>query len=267
MDQKGTRLTHAAIAFDDAGNGTVPVVFLHGFPFDKSMWHGQMEALRSSYRLVAIDIRGFGASDDPESIPTIDRYADDVIMLMDDLSVEKAVLCGLSMGGYIALNAQKRYPERVPALILCDTQCNADTPEGKEKRYQAARAIEAGGADEFRDGFVKKVFCKKTYTDLPDVVAAIRKVVVSTSAPRLVAGLQALAERSESCSTLRNITVPTLIICGKADSLTPVAQSEFMHQQIGGSSLRIIENAGHVSNLEQPDEFNRHLKGFLEKLS
>lgn len=266
MNQKGKNLSHAAVAFDDVGSGTLPVVFLHGYPFDRSMWHAQLEALRSSFRVISIDLRGFGASDDPESIPTIDGHADDVIRLMDDLHVGKAVVCGLSMGGYIALNAQKRYPERFLGLILCDTQCNADTPEGREKRYQAVAAIEAGGADEFRDGFVKKVFCSKTYTDLPDVVAAIRTVVFATSSSRLVGGLQALAERSESCSTLRNIEVPTLIICGKEDSLTPVAQSEFMHQQIRGSSLRIIENAGHVSNLEQPDEFNHHLKGFLDRL-
>jgi pimeloyl-ACP methyl ester carboxylesterase len=261
-----TPVNNFDLSYDDVGEGNIPIIFLHGYPFDKTMWQGQMDFLKPAYRLIACDIRGFGRSTDEESPLSIDLFADDLIKFMDKLNIYKAVLCGLSMGGFIALNALKRFPSRFEALVLCDTQCIADTMEVKENRYKAIDEIKANGATDFSEGFIKKVFHKDSITNKKELVGQLRIVVYSNSQHIISQGLVALAERSETCSTLSAITIPTLIICGREDEVTPLAQSEMMHQNIKGSVLQVIDNAGHVSNLEQPHEFNKYLGDFLAGL-
>ncbi len=261
-----THINNFDLSYDDVGEGAIPIIFLHGFPFDKTMWAGQLEFLKSGYRAIACDIRGFGASHDEASYLTINLFADDLIVFMSKLNIDKAIICGLSMGGFIALNAQKRFPDRFEALILCDTQCIADTPEVKAKRYKTIDDIKANGVTEFNEGFIKSVFHKDSLTDKKEIVEKVRGVVFSNSQHIITMGLTALAERSETCSTLDEIDIPTLIICGKEDVVTPLAQSESMHKNIEGSILQIIDDAGHVSNLEQPFEFNKHLYDFLATL-
>ena len=253
--------------YDDLGEGNVPVIFVHGFPFDKSMWQGQLDFLQSAYRVIAFDIRGFGKSTDENSSLSIDLFADDLIAFMDQLNIEKAVICGLSMGGYITLNAYERFPDRFEALILADTQCIADTPEVKEKRYEAINDIEVNGVANFNESFIKKVFYKDSFTNKKEQVEELRSVVFSNPEHLIQRGLAAIAERSETCSALDKITIPTLIICGKEDSVTPLAQSEVMKKAISRATLKVIENAGHVSNLEQADEFNKHLSDFLKAIN
>ncbi len=255
------------ISYHDVGAGTIPVIFLHGFPFDKSMWNGQLESLKVSNRVIAYDIRGFGQSTDEDTPLSMDLFADDLVAFMVQLDIERAIICGLSMGGYIALNAMHRFPERFKALILCDTQCIADTPEGKKKRLKTIEQINAEGADEFNEKFTKSVFHPDSLKNKKEIVESLSAVVASNSIKVITAGLSALAERSETCVTLDNIIIPTLIICGREDEVTPLAQSEFMHQQIQGSMLAVIANAGHVSNLEQPEEFNKCLQQFLDALN
>lgn len=268
---KGFNLTipvnNFELYYDDIGEGNVPIIFLHGFPFDKSMWQGQLDFLKSSYRVIACDIRGFGKSTDEESHLSIDLFAEDLIAFMDELEIEKAIICGLSMGGYITLNAHQRFSDRFEALILADTQCIADTPEVKEKRYDAISEIEVNGVANFNEGFIKKVFHKDSFTNKKELVEELRSVVFSNPEHIIQRGLAAIAERSETCSTLDKITIPTLIICGKEDSVTPLAQSEAMKKAISGATLKVIENAGHVSNLEQADEFNKHLSDFLKAIN
>lgn len=255
------------LSYNDIGEGSLPVIFLHGFPFDKSIWQGQLDFLKDSYRLISYDIRGFGKSTDEESYLTIDMFADDLIQFMDKLNLEKATICGLSMGGYIALNAIKRFPERFEALILCDTQCIADTAEVKEKRYKTIDEIEIEGVTNFNDGFIKNVFHKDSLIHRKELVEQLKNVVFSNSEHIIKQGLVALAERTETCSTLNEINIPTLILCGREDKVTPLGQSEFMNAVIKGSILHVIDNAGHVSNLEQPQEFNKHLLNFLTVVS
>ena len=271
IENKGFNLTipvnNLNLYYDDLGEGNVPVIFMHGFPFDKSMWQGQLDFLQSAYRVIAFDIRGFGKSTDENSSLSIDLFADDLIAFMDQLNIEKAVICGLSMGGYITLNAYERFPDRFEALILADTQCIADTPEVKEKRYEAINDIEVNGVANFNESFIKKVFYKDSFTNKKEQVEELRSVVFSNPEHLIQRGLAAIAERSETCSTLDKITIPTLIICGKEDSVTPLAQSEAMKKAISGATLKVIENAGHVSNLEQADEFNKHLSDFLKAIN
>jgi len=255
------------LSYDDVGEGSTPIICLHGYPFDKTMWQGQLDFLKSSNRIIACDIRGFGKSTDEKSHLSIDLFSEDLIAFMDKLKINKAIVCGLSMGGFIALNALKRFPNRFEALILCDTQCIADSIEVKEKRYKIIDEIEVDGAANFNEGFIKSVFHKDSITNKKELVEQLRSVVFSNSKHIISQGLVALAERSETCSTLNKITVPTLIICGREDEVTPLAQSEFMHATVKGSILHVIEDAGHVSNLEQPDEFNKHLLDFLTVLN
>lgn len=251
------------LSYDDLGESDTPVVFLHGYPFSKNMWRKQIDFLQTTNRVIACDIRGFGDSEDESSILSIDLFAEDLLQFMDSLKIEKAIVCGLSMGGFIALNAHKRYPDRFEALILCDTQCIADTPAVKEKRYKTIDDISANGARNFNDGFIENVFHKDSLSNKKKLVEELRTVVFANSQHIITAGLTALAERSETCSTLGAINIPTLIICGREDVVTPLAQSDFMHQMIEGSIMHVINNAGHVSNLEHPDEFNQQLLDFL----
>lgn len=251
------------LSYDDLGEGGTPVIFLHGYPFSKDMWRKQIDFLQTTNRVIACDIRGFGESEDESSILSIDLFANDLLQFMDRLNIEKAIVCGLSMGGYIALNACKRYPDRFEALILCDTQCIADSPEVQEKRYKVIDDIAVNGVKKFNDGFIESVFHKNTLSSKPELVETLRTVVFENSQQIITAGLLALADRSETCSTLGAINIPTLIICGREDEVTPLAQSDFMHQMIEGSIMHVIDNAGHVSNLEQPDEFNQQLLRFL----
>jgi len=255
------------LSYDDVGDGDTPVIFLHGFPFDKTMWAGQLKFLESSHRAISCDIRGFGKSKDEESDLSIDMFGDDLIELMKALDIEKAIVCGLSMGGFIALNAMKRYPAYFDALILCDTQCIADTDEVKAKRYKTIEEIEENGTSDFNEKFIKSVFHQDALENKKEVVEQVRRVVFSNSKHIIQNGLTALAERSETCSSLNEIAIPTLIICGREDEVTPLAQSEGMNKAIEGSSLHVIDIAGHVSNLEQPDEFNKCLFDFLTEVS
>jgi pimeloyl-ACP methyl ester carboxylesterase len=167
------------------------------------------------------------------------------------------------MGGYIALNAMKRFPSRFEALILCDTQCIADTNDVKTKRYKTIEDINEYGTTLFNEGFIKNVFHEDTVINKPEVVKQLRSVVFSNSQHIISQGLTALAERSETCSILDKITIPTLIICGREDVVTPLDESKYLNTHIKGSVLHVISNTGHVSNLEEPIKFNKLMRDFL----
>jgi len=251
------------VSYDDLGEESVPIVFLHGFPFDKSMWNQQLEFLKTKHRVIACDIRGFGKSKDENSHLSMDLFTNDLILFIDKLDLEKVIICGLSMGGFIALNAVKRFPSRFEALILCDTQCIADSYEVKVNRYKAIKEINEYGVTKFNEGFIKNVFHKDSIINKPDLVEQLRQLVFSNSQHIITSGLVALAERSETCSVLKTIHIPTLIICGKEDLVTPLEESRFMKKHIKDSIIHVINNAGHVSNLEEPVKFNRLLRDFL----
>ena len=251
------------LSYDDVGEGNIPIIFLHGFPFDKSMWAKQLDFFATTNRVIAIDIRGFGKSTDESTPLSIDLFSDDLMLFMNQMKISKAIICGLSMGGFIALNAQARFPDRFEAIILCDTQCIADTIEVKLNRYKTIDEIALNGTLNFNEAFIKKVFCKNSFTNKQEIVTQLRSVVMANQEQIVINGLKALAERSETCSTLSEINIPTLIICGREDEVTPLEQSEFLHTSIKASVLHIIDNAGHVSNIEQPEEFNNEISKFL----
>jgi 3-oxoadipate enol-lactonase len=252
------------VSYNDEGNqGSPVIIFIHGFPFNKSMWNLQVASLKDNYRLITYDIRGHGNSDTGNEGFSIDLFVKDLISLMDALKIDKAILCGLSMGGYIALTAAQKYSSRFTALILVDTQCIADTPEAKEKRIKAIEGIRKNGVEKYAMESIKNLFASGSLITRVKEVDAIREMIMKTSVQSLCSTLLALSERKETCHKLSEIKVPVLLMVGNEDIITPPAAALFMHEKIKGSLLKIIDKAGHLSNLENPEEFNLQLKSFV----
>jgi 3-oxoadipate enol-lactonase len=259
-----TEINGLMVSYLDEGARDAPVViFLHGFPFNKSMWQKQVKALSERYRVIAYDIRGHGSSGVGDEAFSVRLFAEDLIALMDRLLIGKAVLCGLSMGGYIALRAVIDHPERFDGLVLCDTQCIADTPEAKEKRLKAIESIRENGAETYAEGSLKNFFAPESFTAGKEEVAAVRGMIAGTREQTLVQTLRALYGREETCGALKQIKMPVLIMVGKEDKITPPSAAEAMHARMKLSALHVIEGAGHLSNMENPEAFNERLKEFV----
>jgi 3-oxoadipate enol-lactonase len=252
---------------DEGATNSRTIMLIHGFPLNKSMWNKQVGVLKQNYRVVAYDIRGHGNTDVGSDNFSIDLFVNDLLGLMDTLKIEKTVLCGFSMGGYIALNAIENYPERFNALLLCDTNCTADLPEAKEKRMKAIESIKEKGLEPYAEESLKKLFAPISFSTHKDQIAIVKEMIIKTSKQALYKTLHALAERKETCSKLHEIKVPVLIMVGKEDEITPPEAALSMHEKIKGSTIHIVENAGHLSNLENPGEFNHQLTGFLSSIS
>jgi 3-oxoadipate enol-lactonase len=254
------------IAFDDSGTGPA-VVLLHGFPFNRSLWNEQVAVLSGSHRVITPDLRGFGDSDAAEGPAAMSRMAEDVVKLMDALGISNATIGGLSMGGYVVLAFFKLFPERVKALVLADTRPQSDTEEGKQARAEQAKKVLSEGMLGIVNSMLPKLFTPESVSKRPDSVKRIRDMMIKTKPAGAAAALLGMAERADHTETLSGINVPTLILVGRDDAITPVADSENMQQRIPGSRLVIIENAGHVSNVEQADVFNAELKTFVDQIT
>ena len=257
-------VNNLTVSYIDEGPDKAPVIiFIHGFPLNKFMWSKQIEALTDKYRVIAYDIRGHGNSEAGEEKFAIDLFANDLVGLMDALKIEKAMLCGLSMGGYIAIKAILSHPERFSSIILSDTSCKADTPEGKEKRLNAIENIAKNGVENYAEESLKKLFAIESFTTNREEIAFARQMIVKTSKQSLYNTLRALADRKETCGHLQDINVPVLIMVGKEDVITPLEAAMFMHEKIKDSILQIIGHAGHLSNMENPGEYNDKLRKFI----
>ena len=259
-----TRIDDIQMAYTDAGMGR-PVVLIHGYPFNRSLWNEQVAELSHSYRVIVPDLRGFGESDASEGPATMDRMAQDVALLLDHLGISRAVIGGLSMGGYVALAFYKQFPSRVLGLILADTRAQADTEEGKQTRAQQAEKALAEGMAGIADAMLPKLLTPDTVSKRPEVVKRVRDMMLKTKPEGTAAALLGMAQRDDQTQLLPQISSPALIVVGAEDAITPVADSEKMHNAIAGSRLVVLENAGHVSNLERTEEFNQHLLDFLRE--
>ncbi|MGB2869353.1 MAG: alpha/beta fold hydrolase [Bacteroidota bacterium] len=244
----------------------LPVVFIHGFPFNHEMWEPQMKALPNTIRAITYDVRGHGQSDVGDGQYSIEFFVDDLVALLDHLVIPKAVVCGLSMGGYVVLRAFERHPDRFRGLILCDTRSEADPNEARVKRAASIKAVKTDGVKAFAEGFVKAVFAEETFRTNPAAIEMIKKQIQENSPIGISGTLLALAARTDTTDTLSRINVPTLILVGEHDKLTPPSASQMMKEKIKNSELHILKNAAHMSNIENGDEFNDHLTGFLRKL-
>jgi 3-oxoadipate enol-lactonase len=265
FEQKKIWAGDVNVSYIDEGRSEgTPVIFIHGFPFDKSTWLVQLEELVSNHRVIAYDVRGHGGTNPGTQEFSVQLFTEDLFLFMDALNIEKAILCGLSMGGYIALQAVHQQPLRVEALVLCDTQCFADTEEVKEKRMKSVEHIRANGLKQYATDSVKRLFSAASLSTQQEEVAAIENLILKTSAETICNTLMALAGRMETCSALPLVNVPVLIMVGAEDQVTTPEASQKIQELIPGSSLRVLDGAGHLSNLENPEAFNLHLKNFLD---
>jgi len=259
------KINGITLAYTDQGQG-MPVVMLHAFPQDRMMWASQVAALSKTHRVIAPDCRGFGESDAPAGAYTLEQYADDVKGLLDHLLIKPAVFVGLSMGGYTLFVFYRKYASHVKALVLADTRAGADNEEGKAGRLAIAATAQKTGAGRVAEIMLPKLLSSVARETKPELIRSVRARIEQTH-PNGIAGAQmAMAARPDSVPLLPQITCPTLILMGELDGPTPPSEGKLMVEAIPGARLTIIPQAGHLSNLEQPEAFNTALLNFLQKL-
>jgi pimeloyl-ACP methyl ester carboxylesterase len=249
--------------FADGDKNKHPIVFVHGFPFDHFMWDAQIEELRKDYFCVRYDIRGLGASPVGDGQFTMEQFVDDLEIVIDEMNLSKPILCGLSMGGYISLRAIERMQSKFSALILCDTKSVADDNEGKLKRAAAIKQIKSGEFETFIDSFVLNCFGEKyvgeNKTDYDVVVNRSKK----NDPVGVIGCLLAMACRTDTTNNLKNINLPTLVICGSEDKLSPPTIMKTMADQIPNANFVLVEEAGHMTPMEKPAEANNAIRTFI----
>lgn len=253
------------IDYSDEGSG-LPVVFIHAFPMNKAMWDDQVEALGSSSRVITLDLRGFGKSGAPEGPYSMDQMASDVRGLLSHLDIDRAVLVGLSMGGYISLAFYRLYPDAVRALVLADTRASEDTHEGRERRFKSAEKAERDGAGAIAKDIEAVAFAPSTADERPDVIQRVRMMIEANSTRGIAAAQRGMATRRDSGDILLGINCPVLILVGSEDSVTPLSDAEALRNGIPHSQFKVIEGAGHMSNMERPEQFNAALIEFINSL-
>jgi pimeloyl-ACP methyl ester carboxylesterase len=242
------------------------IIFLHGFPYDHTMWKSQIDVLSEKYFCVTYDIRGLGESPVGDGQYTMESFIDDLETIITELKLEKPILCGLSMGGYISFRALERMEEKFSAVILCDTRSEADNNEGKLKRAAAIKRINIEGLAPFAKDFITNCFgddYKKNNKD------EFEKRIAKSSGfdPAGVKGsLLAMLSRNDTTEYLSNVKIPALIICGEHDTLTPPAVMKTLAEKINRAEYVVIKNSGHMSPIENPEEVNIALRDFLNKL-
>jgi 3-oxoadipate enol-lactonase len=250
----------------DSGSGP-PVLLVHGFPLDHTMWNRQVEAFSAEYRVIAPDLRGFGQSGVTEGKVTMEEFADDLAALLEGLGIEEPVVfCGLSMGGYVAWQFWRKYPDRVRALILCDTRAAADAPEAAAARLEMADRVLAEGPEPLVDAMIPKLFAETTYANDPNVVESLRRVMLSTDPRAIAAAARGMAERVDATSMLGRIGCPTLIVVGEFDALSTPDEMRSMADAMSGARFAPIAGAGHMSPMENAESFNAVVLGFLREV-
>ena len=262
MSKDAQLVNGVEMAYDDVGSGPV-VVLLHGYPFNRSLWRDQVTALQQNHRVLVPDLRGHGESAIVPGPSTMELMAGDIAALLDKLDITQASIGGLSMGGYVALAFYRRFPSRVQSLILAATRAQADNDETKRNREVQATKARQEGMEGIADALLPKLITADTVTKRPEIVKHLRGMMASTNPEGAAAALEGMAIRQDQTSFLSQIVAPTLILVGSEDAITPPVDAELMHRAIAGSRLEIIKGAGHVVNLEKPEEFNAALGKFL----
>ncbi len=247
---------------DDTGSGK-PIMFMHASPLNHRMWIPQVEYLEASWRCISFDVRGFGRSDLPIGISTMETLASDVVAVLDHLNINEAVFVGESMGGYIGMALLRRWPERVSAVVLAGTRSVADTPAIAAGREATAVQAETQGVASIKAAQLARLLGHNASDDLRQWVT---DMIEEASPQGVAAALRGMALRPDSGDVLRALTKPALIITGEDDVITPPADARMMAGLIRGSTLHIVPGSGHLVNLEQPVAFNEALATFLKAL-
>jgi pimeloyl-ACP methyl ester carboxylesterase len=253
------------IGYDDVGTGT-PVLFAHAFPLNRTMWAPNVSALVDRCRCIAADFRGFGESSITPPY-SVEQYADDLAHLLDVLHVERVVLVGCSMGGYVSFAFWRRHRQRVRALVLADTRAGADSEETIARRRQLIDLARANGSTPVANAQIASLVGKTTREKQPDTYDAVHRMMAQAPADGVVGALEAMMLRPDSTPLLPTIDVPTLIVVGSEDVPTPPSEAQAMHEQIPGSNLEIIRGAGHLASMERPAAFNHVVTEFLVSLT
>jgi len=239
------------------------VVFVHGFPFNKNMWLYQLTALPSDITGIAVDVRGHGNSTIGHGFFSVDVFAKDLLVFMRKLAIEKAVICGVSMGGYIALRAYEIQPVSISGLILCDTHSLADDNTAKQKRFDSIQSVLKNGKRAFSIGFVNNVFSERSLRENRGAVELIKSSIRRNVESSICATLLALASRTDTTASLASISVPSLVIRGAKDAITTKAQASTLVENIPNARYIEIPECGHLPNLEDPETFNRLMNEYL----
>jgi 3-oxoadipate enol-lactonase len=247
----------------------VPFVLIHGHPFNHTMWYPQIVDFSDDYQVITPDLRGYGDSSLPHPENTkFEDYATDILQLLDYLNVGRFHLAGLSMGGQIIMEIFRQAPDRVKSLIFADTFAGLDTPEVKQGRYDTADRLEKEGMAAYADEVIYKMIRPEHVASMPEVAEHVIKMMKATAPAGAATALRARAERIDYLSkVLPKINVPTLVIVGREDEFTPVSKAEELKANLQNCKLVIIEDAGHMPNLEHPEEFNQVVTYFLESIS
>ena len=252
------------LPYTDSGRGEA-LVLLHGFPLDRRMWDAQAAKLSDHYRVIAPDLRGFGQSRRSDPF-TIESLADDIHLFLEQLVACPCVLAGLSMGGYVALAYAKKHQSDLRGLILVDTKAAADTAEGKQGRQKMIDLVRLSGAKAVAEQMLPKMLAQGTLQSRPDVVKSMRTMMEACSPETIEHALAAMRDRPDRTVELPSIKMPTLVVVGDADAITPPDVAEAMAKAIPNAKLETIRGAGHMSPMEQPEQVNRAIERFMAAL-
>jgi 3-oxoadipate enol-lactonase len=244
------------------------LILVHAFPMDSKMWEPQVAYFKDKIRIITYDLRGFGQSEKNEGNYTSDSHADDLLKIIRSLELREPVICGLSLGGYIALRTLEKYPDTFKGAILCDTKSEADTNEAKLKRAEQIKMIKSGGRESFNESFIKAALSTNTINnENKSIMKRVQEIINEQNDFSVCTSLMTLAARTESTPFLEKIKFPVLIIVGVDDKLTPPENSRSMHNKIQNSEIVNIESAGHFTNLENPGQFNKSIESFINELN
>lgn len=266
------KIDHLNIAYDHAGRG-IPLLLIHGYPLNRSLWESQYTDLRDIAQMIIPDLRGHGKSDSglwsENELPlfTMEQLADDCAGLLDHLNItEPVVVGGLSMGGYVTFAFYRKYPDRVAGLILAATRASEDTPEGKANRDKAVELAKQSGAPAIAESMLPKMLSPKTLMSNPELVSRVLEMMQSTSVSGIIGALRGMKTRQDSTSLLPQIDKPVLVLHGADDQIIPLQESQAMAAAIPNALLEIIPDAGHLIPLEQPELTNASIRRFLSQL-
>lgn len=259
------KVINSLVVEDTGKENAQSIIFVHGFPFGKWMWDKQIKVIQKKYRCVAYDIRGLGESYVGDGQYTMEAFVYDLFSIIDDLKLVKPVLCGLSMGGYISLRAVEKDQEKFGGLILCDTKAETDDDNGKLVRAAKINQINTEGLEKFVDGFVIPLFSEEAPKEKKKLVSEVLERCKKNNPLGVKGSLLAMISRTDTNKFLKKIKIPTLVIAGSFDKLTPPVKMRDMSEKIKNSDFAIVPSAGHLTPLENPGGFNDLLLGFMKR--
>ena len=259
-------LTYIAANTATSGTGNHAVLLLHAFPLSAAMWQPQIDALtKAGFTVIAPNAFGIEGSEEKESWSFTD-YAHELSNLLESLKIEKVTVVGLSMGGYQAFEFYRLYPEKTISLVLCDTRAEADAPEARTTREEFIKAVHGAGAEEAIRRMLPNYFASGTYTAKPELVTHVKDIIRKQPAKVITATMRAIMMRTDASPLLSTIHCPVLVLAGEDDKATPPETNKSISSRIPGAQFRLLADAGHISNMEQPEEFNRALFDHIEKV-